>query len=287
MVVIFLKTLALFFFVFLLSVSGFSLSSKESSFIVAIDAGHGGHDAGTQFENLKESFLTLSMARDLIKIHEAATSSSELSQPAGPNQSTKSASTLHSHPNKANIQFKLIRTDNNYKSLSSRLQLAQKLNADLFISLHVNSSPTSMPEGVEIYFNDAAIPIKELEGTSNEALDTHQKVTESNTEVSDLDFILNELKSTTKWKKSLALTNNIHRQLQVNLKNTKSVIKKEAFYVLNNSPMPSVLLELGFLSNPQDRERLLDDNYRKSLLKNVYTAIMSTSLNLKKQKDSL
>lgn len=219
------------FYLFLISSLSFSTASALT---IAIDAGHGGNDQGTSFEDLKESKLTLDIAKSLIAVH----------------------------TNKPDIHFVLIRNTNKYLSLQERIDQAKALKADLFLSLHINSAPLSTIEGIEIYFSEAKY------NSSSETTLSHPIV----------NSILNSLEQTAQWKNSLLFAKNLKIQiLKSPALNSKTIIKKTPFYVLENNAMPAVLIELGFLSNETDRLKLIDENYRKILIDRIYAAILKTT----------
>ncbi|MCK5073741.1 MAG: N-acetylmuramoyl-L-alanine amidase [Bacteriovoracaceae bacterium] len=144
-------------------------------------------------------------------------------------------------------------------SLEKRAEIAEKVKADLFISIHMNSNFSSVSKGVETYYldnhNDVAVKkVEEVEnvGLAGGDLIVRQIIT---------DLIVER---TVKNSKNLAL--NIHYHL------SKRVIKKfkmkdrkvraGLFYVLALSKRPGVLLEVGFLSNSSDLKKILDPRFQ-------------------------
>ncbi|MGG7213295.1 N-acetylmuramoyl-L-alanine amidase [Clostridium nigeriense] len=123
------------------------------------------------------------------------------------------------------------------ESLAERVKIANDLNADLFVSIHHNSNPNSLANGVEVYYSSA----EPLAGTNN---------------------IQNGLTSKINTSKLLAqnMVNNIASQLGYYNRGAKD----EEFYVVKNTFMPSVLVECGFISNPTEAQKLANqDNQLK------------------------
>ncbi|MBE0502567.1 MAG: N-acetylmuramoyl-L-alanine amidase, partial [Desulfuromonadales bacterium] len=201
---------------------------------IVIDAGHGGKDPGAVGPSgLLEKDIVLSMALLLAK-------------------EVKS---------KLGWEVVLTRTDDTFIPLEERTALANKVGADLFVSLHVNASSNSAAHGVETYYlnfskNEKAAAVAAREnGTSLRA-------------VSDLEQILFDLMAHSKIQESSRLASDIQHALITGLTREFGVVKnlgvkQGPFYVLLGANMPSVLIEAAFLSNPEEESRLATRKYQK------------------------
>ncbi len=145
----------------------------------------------------------------------------------------------------------LTREKNNYVSLEQRVQIPLKAESrpDLFVSLHANSSNLKSIRGMEIYFR------------------TDSKKTESENAV---DQILADLKNTGLTRQSLKASQLLQKKWTMG----PSVIRRSAFYVLEHSEVPSILIEMGFLSNPQESLLLQSDRYQNQLAENIAQSIL-------------
>lgn len=201
---------------------------------IVIDAGHGGKDPGAVGPSgLLEKHIVLSMALLLA-------------------EEVKS---------KLGWDVILTRTDDTFIPLEERTAIANKVGADLFVSLHVNASPNSAAHGVETYYlnfskNEQAAKVAAREnGTTLRA-------------VSDLEQILFDLMAHSKIQESSRLASDIQHALITGLSRefgeVKNLgVKQGPFYVLLGANMPSVLIEAAFLSNPAEEARLATRKYQK------------------------
>lgn len=145
----------------------------------------------------------------------------------------------------------LTREKNNYVSLEQRVQIPLKAESrpDLFVSLHANSSNLKSIRGMEIYFR------------------TDSKKTENENAV---DQILADLKNTGLTRQSLKASQLLQKKWTMG----PSVIRRSAFYVLEHSEVPSILIEMGFLSNPQESLLLQSDSYQNQIAENIAQSIL-------------
>lgn len=201
---------------------------------IVIDAGHGGKDPGAVGPSgLLEKDIVLSMA--LLLADEVKS--------------------------KLGWEVVLTRNDDTFIPLEERTALANKVGADLFVSLHVNASSNSAVHGVETYYlnfskNEKAAAVAAREnGTTLRA-------------VSDLEQILFDLMAHSKIQESSRLASDIQHALITGLTRefgeVKNLgVKQGPFYVLLGANMPSVLIEAAFLSNPAEESRLATRKYQK------------------------
>lgn len=201
---------------------------------IVVDAGHGGKDPGAVGANgLMEKMVTLAMAKEL-----AARLEAELG-----------------------CEVILTRKTDVFIPLEERTAIANKVGADLFISIHANASVNRAAQGVETYYlnfskNDKAAAVAAREnGTSLK-------------QVGDLELILFDLMANAKINESSRLASEIQRSLVTDLSrhysNVKDLgVKQGPFYVLLGATMPSVLVESAFISNSVEETRLQDGNFHE------------------------
>ncbi|APG26951.1 hypothetical protein A7E78_03350 [Syntrophotalea acetylenivorans] len=200
---------------------------------IVVDAGHGGKDPGAIGSGgTKEKDVTLAMALKLAK---------RLKQEFG-------------------CQVVLTRDKDVYLALEERTALANRVGADLFISIHANASRNRSVRGVETYYlnfskNDKAAAVAAREnGTSLK-------------QVGDLEMILFDLMANSKINESSRLAAEIQSSLVNSLGRHYSQIKDHGvrqgpFYVLLGATMPSVLVETAFISNKTEESRLKSSKFQ-------------------------
>ncbi len=216
---------------FLLSISTTGQAAK--SFRIVIDPGHGGHDLGAVRDSFIESRITLVMAKKLKE---------QLAV-------LKLSDTYLTREEDINV------------SLQDRVTQAEALQADLFISLHANTSTSKHWTGMEFYFNT---PKPVLKKTADSGNVTNNQV---------LAQIKEDFKNYAKSEESLLLTKTIQTETTVST-NEKGIIKQAPFFVIENTAMPSVLIELGFLSNRREAKKLTNPEYQDEIAKRLAQAIL-------------
>jgi N-acetylmuramoyl-L-alanine amidase len=197
---------------------------------VVIDAGHGGHDTGTIGPNgLLEKDLVLDVALRLGKL---------INQRLG-----------------ATVVY--TRADDTFIPLEQRTKIANQEKADLFISIHANSSPEPSATGVETYFFNLTADKSGLD------LATRENAASSSS-ISDLNELLHKAVLQTKKEESREFAQDVQAALwtasvKMNSKSRDRGVRAAPFVVLIGAGMPSILAEVGFVSNPHD-EKLLKRN---------------------------
>jgi N-acetylmuramoyl-L-alanine amidase len=145
------------------------------------------------------------------------------------------------------VQVVLTRKDDRFVALESRTAVANAEDADLFISLHMNASPNGEAKGIETYY---------LDNTSDEAalrLAARENGT-SRKNVSDLQFILSDMTQNMKLEDSITLAHRLQGAAVGGMTNALGEVKdlgvkKALFYVLVGARMPSVLVEMFFITH--------------------------------------
>jgi N-acetylmuramoyl-L-alanine amidase len=211
---------------------------------VVIDAGHGGKDKGAIGDGaLYEKDLNLHLAKKLAqKIRQ-----------------------------ELKIQAIMTRETDRFIPLEERTAIANTKQADLFLSIHVNASPNPLAQGVETYFlnlasDEEAVRVAAMENAT------------STKRIGDLQKILKDLMLNTKIDESSRLAHHVQQNLHETLNGKFGPIKnlgvKQApFYVLIGAQMPSILVEASFISNSQDRERLMQEDYQDQIVEGIFKGV--------------
>lgn len=214
---------------------------------IVIDPGHGGKDPGAIGKRgLREKDITLKVSKMLKK---------ELAKKL---KSTK---------------IILTRTKDVYIPLDERTAIANMKGADIFVSIHVNASVNRKATGVETYYLDYAHDKKAMKVASRENFATTEEMDDV------LQFILKDLMRSGNRIESSTLATDIQINLSSTLKKKYMGVKSNGvkgapFYVLVNSNMPSILVEISFISNPRDEKRLRDDKYLREIVNGISSGLL-------------
>lgn len=221
---------------------------------VVIDAGHGGHDPGAiGFTKAKEKDIALSIALKLGKLIQ-----------------------------KNNPEIKVIYTRKTdvFVELHKRAAIANSNKADLFISIHCNSSKKSEPFGVEtwvmgLHKSAANLEVAKKENASILMEKDHVVKYDGFNPNSAEAYIIFSLFQNMYISQSLSLANSIESNFKSNLKLFDRGVKQAGFLVLYKTSMPSVLVEAGFVSNPKDELYLKKENGQESIAYSLYKAFLN------------
>ena len=211
---------------------------------IVIDPGHGGHDTGTIGPNgLLEKDLVLEVAKRLGRLLEGRLG--------------------------ADVVY--TRQDDTFIPLETRTAIANQEKADLFVSIHANSSRDPDARGVETYY---------LNFTSNEeALEVAARENAvSDKSIHELQDLVKKIALKEKIEESREFATEVQRSLHSGLavKNPgirDRGVKKAPFVVLIGANMPSILAEISFVSNPTDARRLQTAEYRQRIAESLYNGI--------------
>jgi len=210
---------------------------------VVIDAGHGGHDTGSIGPTgFTEKELVLDVAKRLKTLIEE----------------------------QMGAEVVLTRDTDTFVALESRTQRANQEKADLFISIHANSSPEKTVRGVETFFLN-------LNTQSRDALATATRENAaSEKKIHELQDILQKIVLNDKADESRELAQHVQTAMSTrgNAGSNRGV-KQAPFVVLVGATMPSVLAEISFISNPEEERRLKTAEYRQKIAESLYQGIKS------------
>ncbi len=197
---------------------------------VVIDPGHGGKDGGASAFGLKEKDLVLKLAKKLaVRIEK------------------RLGLTVH-----------LTRSDDRFITLERRTKIAKDKRGDLFISLHVNANKIPSVEGFETYILNLTTDRSAMAVAARENASSDKSIAE-------LQDILQIIAKNTKIAESRAMAQAIHkaavRQLNKKYRVRDLGVKEAPFYVLVGTDIPSILVEIGFLTNEKEAARISQEAY--------------------------
>ncbi len=211
---------------------------------IVIDPGHGGHDTGTIGPNgLEEKDLVLEVGRRLGKLLEA----------------------------RLGAEVVYTRKDDTFIPLETRTAIANQQRADLFISVHANSSSDEAARGVETYYLNFTSSPEALEVAARENAVSEKSIYE-------LQDLVKKIALKEKIEESREFAGDVQESLHSGLA-AKSPgirnrgVKKAPFIVLIGANMPSILAEISFVSNPGDEHRLATSEYRQRIAESLYRGI--------------
>ncbi len=215
---------------------------------VAIDPGHGGKVAGASGPNgLSEAQICLQVAKRVSLALE-----------------------------KAGIEVLMTRTTDVDLSLSERVRRANAAQVDLFISLHANSMPTrrlrSKAEGIETFFLSVSAS-GDLARRTADRENAEVGHVEQQTAIDPLQLILSDLVKTEAHADSSRLAYAVHQKVIGATGAEDRGVQQAPFFVLNGVQSPAILLELGFISHPEESQRLRDSKYQDKLAQAIVDGV--------------
>jgi len=214
---------------------------------IVIDPGHGGHDTGTIGPHgLMEKDLCLDVALRLGTLIE---------------QKLPAAEVVYT------------RKDDTFVPLEDRTAIANEAKADLFISIHANSSQDESARGIETYYLNFATSADSMEVASRENALAQESL-------HDLQDIIRKIARNEKLEESKELASDIQDSLTQRLQlvshgEKNRGVKKAPFVVLIGADMPSVLSEISFVSNPNDEKLLRKTDQRERIADGLFRGISS------------
>ena len=184
-----------------------------------------------------------------------------------------------------NPQFKvsLTRTQDKNISLPTRVDMAESAKADLFVSLHANAAEDKRAKGVEFFFQNNLQPDEEslfLASQENQMILNSKEIHdisggEELSKKGDIAAIIEDLRRQNRMQESLRLTQTLTQVWNSDSEAANATIKQAPFYVVSKTSMPSVLIEIGFLTNPRESKKLVNPDYQTDLAQKIYSALQS------------
>lgn len=217
---------------------------------VVIDAGHGGKDPGTSGVFSKEKDIALSIALELGRIIQE---------------------------NMKDVEVIYTRKNDHFLELEQRAEIANNNNADLFISLHANAISVKSVHGTESYVMgthtlEGNLEVAKRENSVILMEEDYEERYEGFDPLSPESHILFSLYQHAYLNNSLMLATKIEKQFKERVGRRSRGVKQAGFWVLWRTSMPSVLIEVGFLSNPTEEKYLNDRLGRIYIASGIYRA---------------
>ncbi len=204
---------------------------------IVIDAGHGGKDPGALGKSgTREKDIVLDIAKRLKRILEYD-----------------------------GIKVTMTRTSDEFIDLSKRTEIASRSGADLFISIHANANPSRKARGVEVFSSQ---PLEHTQMNDPQRVGNQKKMFNHVAAVRqnfELQEILKDMLYTHKWAESGVLAKKMAKTTSKFAKSKNRGAKQEDFYVLRNTLIPAVLIEVGFLTNPREERLLKQSAHRQKI----------------------
>ena len=202
---------------------------------VVIDAGHEGKDPGAQGRNSLEKDIALSVALKVGKLI---------------NENIDGVETIYT------------RDKDVFVELHKRADIANKAKADVFISIHCNASTSSKPKGTETWIMGTSRSAKNLAVAKKEnaaiLLEADYSKNYNNFDPNSAEsYIMFEMLQNSYRSQSMSLAQNLQNQFRDRVHRGDRGVKEAGFLVLVYSTMPSILVELGFISNAEEEKYLL------------------------------
>ncbi|MCC6988857.1 MAG: N-acetylmuramoyl-L-alanine amidase, partial [Acidobacteria bacterium] len=220
---------------------------------IVIDPGHGGHDPGTLTSGSSEARLVLDVALRLERL-------------------------LNKEPG---LEVVLTRRTDVFIPLEQRTAIANREGADLFLSIHANASRDPKASGLETYFlSFASNPEAEAVAARENAA--------SASDMHSLPSIVRAIALNNKLDESRDLASTVQQALagrlvKINPGLRSRGVKKAPFVVLIGAAMPSVLAEIGFITNKQEVALIKTPAYRQKIAESLHAAVLQYRRSLKRQ----
>jgi N-acetylmuramoyl-L-alanine amidase len=211
---------------------------------IVIDPGHGGHDSGTLgADGIEEKDVVLDVALRLGKL-------------------------LH---DRLGSEIIYTRSDDTFIPLETRTAIANKAQADLFLSIHANSSPDSSARGVETYYLNFTSSPDALETAARENAVSDQSIHQ-------LSDLVKKIALKDKIEESREFAGDVQQGLYGGLQKGNAGlkdrgVKKAPFVVLIGANMPSILAEISFVTNEKDARQLQEPEYRERVAESLYKGV--------------
>ena len=230
---------------------------------LVIDPGHGGDKPGAIGKHCQEKELTLSIAKKFGKLVE---------------------------DNYPDVNVIYTRTSDVDVTLAERANMANRAKADLFVSIHINSHPTSVPVGMETYVMGLSRSRANMEVAKKENADILlEEGYKNNSDYQGFDpnspesYVMFAMCQNAYIDKSLNFAQFTQDQYKSAIKTTNRGVKQAEFFVLYKTAMPAVLTEVGFISNPAEEAYMMSDEGQAT----IAVCLLNAFANYKAQEESV
>ena len=249
----YLHPIRIFLFLLLTIAVSFGAQAQQRSFVLVIDAGHGGHDAGAVGAFSKEKDINLNVALAFGRLVES---------------------------NCSDVKVVYTRRTDVFIPLQRRADIANGSKADLFISVHTNALPGGrIAYGSETYSLGMARAAANLDVAKREnsviMLESDYKHTYEGFDPNKAEsYVIFEIMQDRFMKQSVELARNIQKQYK-NAGRPDKGVHQAGFLVLRNTSMPAVLTELGFITTPAEEQYLNSKQGIEELSRSIYNGFLS------------
>ena len=251
------------FFLILLCMVSFQANAQKVTTIV-LDAGHGGHDSGACGKHSREKDITLDIVlkvRDLLQ------------------------------ENLKDVKIILTRDDDYFVELYKRARIANENKADLFISIHCNATTSPNAYGTETFVmglhkSDANLAVAMAENEAILLEDDYVEQYDGFDPTSPEGTIFFSMMQSAFLDNSLLLAGNIQNNFTNKLGLFNRGVKQAGFLVLYKTTMPGILIETGFLSNPNDEQFLLSESGQNKISGSIADAVIKYKADVEKNAKS-
>ncbi|MCL2597083.1 MAG: N-acetylmuramoyl-L-alanine amidase [Paludibacter sp.] len=245
--IIIIKTFGIIIFL-LVSIYFSNIYAQTKSFVVVIDAGHGGNDSGAVGSFAKEKNINLGIALLLGEMVEK---------------------------NFPDVEVVYTRKKDIFVTLQGRADIANANNADLFISIHTNANTSSKPFGAETYTLGLAKTEANLAVARREnsviLLESDYKTTYKGFDNSVDSYIMFSVTQDNYIDRSVEFASDVQQQFG-NSERYDRGVRQAGFWVLHATAAPSILVELGFISNTSEEQFLSSKEGQKKMAISIYNA---------------
>lgn len=215
--------------------------------LMVLDAGHGGHDPGAIGPSgLQEKEVVLDVTKRLARLVEEG----------------------------LGVKVALTRAGDAFVPLRERTSFANAQRADLFVSIHANAHRASASEGVETYFLSSEATdneARQVAALENGVIQLESEQAKANMDI--LKSILWDLAQSEFQQESSRLAETVQDAMVGSLRIPTRGVKQAGFYVLGGAAMPAILVEIGFLTNRREEQKLKDPGYRERIAKAIYAGL--------------
>lgn len=233
------------------TVSRSTPKNNKRDVIIGIDAGHGGEDPGSIGpKGTYEKHITLAVAKKLKDL---------INQEKG-------------------MQAVMTRTGDYYVNLDNRTKIARKKQVDFLVSIHADAFRTSKPNGASVW----VVLNKRVESEMARWLINREKNSEllgggggviKNTDDDNLAITLADMNKEHSLEVSIRVANDVIKQLRKITKMHKKQPQHASLAVLKASDIPSILVEVGFISNYREEKNLLSSSHQKKLANSLFNGL--------------
>lgn len=244
------------FFIYCLGVffliSSESMFAQKNGFTVIIDPGHGGRDPGAVGSSSKEKEIVLAVGKKLGEL-------------------------IKNNHKDVNVLF--TRNTDKFVELNKRAEIANKAKADLYISLHCNALDRrkTSPQGVETFVlglhrSKDNLDVAKAENSVILYEDDYSTKYQGFNPNEPESYIIFEFMADQYLQQSVYFASLVQNKLVNNSKRTNRNVRQAGFLVLREVAMPSILVELGYISNAEDERYMKTENGQQSMANSVYSA---------------